>query len=86
MKRTKPVKRKRAQMILDDWQIDALRARAGRAGRSISAIVRDILTKHLERERGDRRKKLERIAGIVGGGPDDAEDHDEVLYGPAGPA
>lgn len=69
----------RTQLILEDWQYQALRARAEREGRSISAIVRDILRGALAQPAGDR-SKLGEIAGVGEDSMAYGRDHDRFLY------
>lgn len=70
----------RTQIILEDWQYQALRARAEKENRSISDLVREILRQVLAQPaRGKGR--LEEIEGV---GEDPAaygRDHDRFLYG-----
>ena len=70
----------RTQLILEDWQYQALRARAEKENRSISDVVRDILRQALAQPpRGKGR--LEEIEG-VGEDPDSyGRAHDRFLYG-----
>jgi plasmid stability protein len=68
----------RTQLILDDWQHEALRVRAEREGKSISALVREILGLHLQPR---TKRGLKRIEGVAEGPPDLARDHDRYLSG-----
>lgn len=72
----------RTQLSLEDWQYEALKSLAERQGRSISDIVREVLTKHLRDGRKKRgRQGLKAIEGI-GQNPDVCgRDHDLYLYG-----
>jgi plasmid stability protein len=68
----------RTQIILEDWQHQALRARAEQEGRSMSDVVRELITKALK---PPARSALDAVAGI---GEDPAaygRDHDAFLYG-----
>jgi len=70
----------RTQVILEDWQYQALRARSEQEGRSISDLVREALATTLAQP-PERNSRLQEIEGI---GEDPAtygEDHDRVLYG-----
>ncbi|WP_158675230.1 FitA-like ribbon-helix-helix domain-containing protein [Thiohalobacter thiocyanaticus] len=70
----------RTQIILEDWQYQVLRARAEREGRSMSAVVRDILQTALSPPAGQKS----RLGEIGGMGEDTASygrDHDQYLYG-----
>lgn len=70
----------RTQVILEDWQYQALRARSEQEGRSISDLVREALAKTLAQP-PEQNSRLQEIEGI---GEDHAtfgEDHDRALYG-----
>lgn len=69
----------RAQVILEEWQYQALRSLAERKGRSVSELLRDILTKHLRPR--PSKKGLSAIEGIVSDPTVRGDAHDEVLYG-----
>lgn len=71
----------RTQLLIEDWQYEALRTRAEREGRSLSAVVREILRTALTT---DSRTRLAGIATLEGIGEDPGiygEDHDRYLYG-----
>ena len=70
----------RTQLLIEDWQHRALRARADARGQSISQAVREILTAELANP-GDVRRRLDELAGIGEGKPDLASEHDVYLYG-----
>jgi predicted DNA-binding ribbon-helix-helix protein len=70
----------RTQLLLEDWQYQALKSTADRQGTSISQLVRDILTRHL-RARRSEAGRLRRIQGIAADGTSAARDHDAYLYG-----
>jgi plasmid stability protein len=74
----------RTQLLLEPWQYEALRLRAEREGRSLSAILRDILTEHLDPAGGRVSARLAAIEGVAEGPPDLGRNHDRHLYG-AGP-
>ncbi len=67
----------RAQIILEEWQFEALKALAEREGKSISAVVREILSAKLGRRKG---RKLRSILGIGSGSDVSGRDHDRALY------
>lgn len=70
----------RTQIILEDWQYQALRARAERENRSISDLVRDILRNALAqppRQKG----RLEEIEGVGEDSASYGRSHDRFLYG-----
>ena len=70
----------RTQLLLEDWQYEALRGRAEREGRSLSALVRDILGASLTASSPAVRKGLDAIAGIGEDAAAHGEDHDRHLY------
>lgn len=69
----------RTQLILEDWQYDALRHQAAQEGTSISSLVRRIVAERLARPARPRRDRASAIAGIF---EDDlaGRDHDRELY------
>ena len=70
----------RTQILLDDWQYEALKARAQREGRSMSELLRRILDAHL----GKSSARTLRLADIRAVGEDRTargRDHDRFLYG-----
>ncbi len=68
----------RTQLMLEEWQYEALRSRAEGEGRSISDLVRDILGAHLKQP---KRGRLALIEGVAEGPSDLAREHDRYLYG-----
>jgi len=71
----------RTQILIEEWQYEALRARAARESRSLSDLIREILRTSLASPvpRGERR-----FGEIEGVGEDTGtygEDHDRYLYG-----
>ena len=70
----------RTQLLLENWQYEALRARAEREGRSLSAVLRAILTEHLGSDGGRRSRRLADIEGVAEGPPDLGRRHDGYLY------
>ncbi len=73
----------RAQILLEEWQYEMLKAKAQREGRSVSDIVRAVLTEALGARRPSTAKRgLSGIAGIVREPGVSGRDHDDVLYGP----
>jgi len=73
----------RTQILLDDWQYEALKARAQREGRSMSALLRQILAAHL----GKSSARAPRLADIRAVGKDRTargRDHDRFLYAKSG--
>ncbi len=72
----------RAQVLIEPWQYEFLKSRAERQGRSISAVLREILSKELEAKGASKRKGgLEAMEGIVADPKMSGMDHDRILYG-----
>lgn len=69
----------RAQILIEEWQYDTLRAEAERLGKSISEIIRDILSDRYHRK--PVKSRLAAITGIVADDKTAGKDHDEYLYG-----
>lgn len=70
----------RTQIILEDWQYQALRARAEQENRSISDLVRDILRNTLAQP--PRHKgRLEEMEGVGEDSASYGRTHDRFLYG-----
>jgi hypothetical protein len=71
----------RTQLLLEEWQFEELKVMAEREGRSISDLVREIVSERLGK-RGMRSTTLDDLAGLVREGPADlGENHDHYLYG-----
>lgn len=69
----------RAQILLEDWQYQSLRARAEREGRSMSDLVREIVSAAITPPRGTGA--LHAIAGVGEDRGAYGRDHDRLLYG-----
>ncbi len=72
----------RTQLSLEGWQYLALKTQAERQGKSISAVVRGILSAHFGEPEGPAAE--DPFASIMGMAADEtsvAEEHDRVLYG-----
>ena len=71
---------KRTHVLLEAWQQDALKARAQQEGRSVSDLVREIVTSAM---RGPERDKswLEGIESVGRDAEARGRDHDLFLYG-----
>ncbi len=69
---------RRAQILLEDWQLEELRGESQREGKSLSGLVRDLVSRHLTaRKRG---AGVEDIAGIARTGRRKRKHHDEIVY------
>lgn len=73
----------RIQILLDDWQYEALKARAQREGRSMSELLRQILDVHLGKSTA-RTARLADIRAVGEDGTARGRDHDHFLYGKRG--
>lgn len=76
----------RTQLLIEDWQYQALRARAEREGRSLSDLMRELLATALARGPQTPQPSCSRLADIEGIGEDTGaygDDHDRHLYGDA---
>lgn len=70
----------RTQIIIEDWQYQALRARSEQENRSISDLVRDILRQALAQpSRG--KGGLAEIEGVGEDAVAYGRSHDRFLYG-----
>ena len=67
----------RTQLLLEQWQYQSLRARAESEGKSLSALVRGILTEYLS---GNHRpSRLRELRGIAKGPGNLGRDHDDYI-------
>ena len=73
----------RTQILLDDWQYEALKARARREGLSMSELLRHILDAHLKKS-GARPPRLADIRAVGEDRTAPGRDHDRFLYGKSG--
>jgi plasmid stability protein len=73
----------RTQIYLDDMHYALLRSRARREGRTIAALIREILDLHLGGRRpSSRRDAFDAVIGIGrGDGTSVAENDEDFLYG-----
>jgi plasmid stability protein len=70
----------KAHVFLEDWQYEALQALATQEHRSISALVREMLTSHLAVHPETARQRLTAMEGIGADTATTGQDHDTVLY------
>lgn len=70
----------RTQLLIEQWQYEALRGRAEREGRSLSALVRDILESSLTPSHPSARKGICVMDGIGEDAAAHGEHHDKYLY------
>ena len=67
--------------MLEQWQYDQLRGIAEREGKSLSALVREIVERDLARRSRKSAKLLAELDGIGEGPADLGINHDRYLYG-----
>jgi hypothetical protein len=67
-------------IVLEDWQYEVLRSLAEREQRSISAVVRELLTSHLAEHHETARQRLTAIEGIGADAHATGQEHDTFLY------
>jgi len=73
----------RTQISLDDWQYQVLQDESRKTRKSLSALIREMITeKFTVRTGANGRDPIFDIVGIgAGGHATTARDHDAVLYG-----
>jgi len=71
----------RTQLSLEDWQHEALKARAGQEGKSLSELVREILSAYLRPKGRHNSRSLRSIEGVAEGPADLGRAHDRYLGG-----
>ena len=69
----------RTQVMLAEWHYEYLKNAAEREGKSLSEMLRNILSKYID-ERDSARKHLKEIAGIGADEEASGRDHDRWLY------
>jgi plasmid stability protein len=70
----------KTHVILEDWQYEALRTLAAKEQRSISALVREMLTRQLAGDCKGARQRLATLEGIGANADASGQDHDAFLY------
>jgi len=70
----------KTHVVLEDWQYEALRTLASQKHRSISDLVREMLTRHLAGHREIARQSLAAMEGIGADAHATGQDHDAFLY------
>ena len=70
----------KTHVLLEDWQYEALQSLAAQEQRSISALVREVLTRYLSRDHGKARQRLATIEGIGADTQATGREHDDLLY------
>ncbi|AFV10442.1 hypothetical protein Tph_c01950 [Thermacetogenium phaeum DSM 12270] len=72
---------RRMQVVVEEWQYEVLRAIAGRQGKSVSAILREMISSQISKTSG--KDPLLEAAGIAQATPEKdlgSETIDERLY------
>ena len=67
--------------MLENWQYERLLAIAESEGKSLSALVREIVGQHLDERSRRAAKLLAELSGIAEGPADLGLEHDRYLYG-----
>jgi hypothetical protein len=72
----------RAQILLEEWQLEALRSAAEREGTSISGLVREIVSDYFARGREPAAESagIASIAGLIDDPSASGRHHDRFLY------
>jgi plasmid stability protein len=68
------------QVVLEDWQYEALRSLAAQEHRSISDLVREMLTRYLAGNHEIARQHLAAMEGIGADAQASGEAHDTFLH------
>lgn len=69
------------QLILDDWQYEALNAQAETEQRSIPDIIQEVIARHLAGYPVQTRHRLAEMEGIGTDSEAGGREHDRYLYG-----
>lgn len=76
----------RTQISLESWQYEALKALSEKKGRSLSGLLREILSRHFQGRQKSARARLRSIEGIGADATAAGKDHDRFLYGDKRPS
>ena len=71
---------RKTHVLLEDWQYEVLQSLAIQEQRSISALVREMLTSHLAAHLQAARQRLTAMEGIGADARATGHDHDTFLY------
>ncbi|MCZ7649400.1 MAG: hypothetical protein M5U26_29775 [Planctomycetota bacterium] len=71
----------RAQVLIEEWQHEVLKARAEREGKSVSELLRELLDREFAGSKKSGAKGLRAIKGIFSDPQVRGRDHDRILYG-----
>lgn len=70
----------RTQVLLEDWQYEALKQQAERQQKSLSSLLRETLNNTLL-PRSRRKRTFRDLEGIGKDSAFSGRDHDEAIYG-----
>jgi plasmid stability protein len=70
----------KTQVVLEDWQYEALQILAKQEHRSISALVREMLTRYLVGNHEIARQRLAAMEGIGADAYATGQEHDAFLH------
>jgi hypothetical protein len=73
----------RSQILLEEWQYEYLNDKARREGKSISQIVRELITERIETHHGETWEDdpfFDIIGMASGDGSPVGRDHDKYIY------
>jgi plasmid stability protein len=72
---------RRTNVVLEEWQYQYLKERAAREGKSLSALIRELIEAAVRPEGNIKDDPIFEIVGMAEGtGRDIARRHDEILY------
>lgn|GEM_PF-1417827 len=71
----------RAQLLIEEWQYHTLKSIAERKGKSISHLIREILSHHLHGPGSKPKRHLAEIRGLGEDPKASGRQHDQFLYG-----
>lgn len=72
----------RAQILLEEWQYDTLKALSERRGESLSHVVREAVAMYLSAKDQPARPRLAQIEGLGSDRQATGRAHDQFLYAP----
>jgi predicted DNA-binding ribbon-helix-helix protein len=70
----------KTHILLEDWQYEALQSLAAQEQRSISALIREMLTSHLAAPQQTARQRLAVMEGIGTDTHATGQEHNTFLY------
>jgi hypothetical protein len=70
---------RRTQIILEDWQYENLKTISQEKGKSLSAVIREMVTTCIEED--TPRGTLDSICALGEDATGSGKDHDKLIYG-----